>query len=64
MRDPKRIEPFLDKLEVVWLKHPDLRFAQLLGNVYPAYGRDPYYIEDDAFLSSIEDFYQDLGGEG
>lgn len=30
MRDPKRIKPFLKKIEELWLKNPDLKFGQLI----------------------------------
>ncbi|MBP7555983.1 MAG: hypothetical protein KA821_06950 [Chitinophagaceae bacterium] len=30
MRDPKRIEPFLEKIEQLWTSNPDFRFGQLI----------------------------------
>lgn len=36
-------------------KHPELRFMQILGNVYGAI--DPYYIEDNYLLEELNNFY-------
>lgn len=33
MRDPARIEPFLEELAALWKQHPDWRFGQLVYNV-------------------------------
>lgn len=64
MRDPKRIESFLERLKKIWQKNPDMRFAQVLGNVYPCSPYDyidPYFVEDDDYLQRIEDFYSKPG---
>lgn len=55
MRDPERIEPFLNKIEEIWKRFPDLRFGQLIGNVI----KDPalYYIEDDEFIEILKEYY-------
>lgn len=55
MRDKERIKPLLERLEVVWKEHPDLRLGQLILNVV----RDPalYYLEDEEIINSIEEFY-------
>lgn len=34
MRDPARIPPILEKLNAVWQKYPDIRFGQLIINLY------------------------------
>lgn len=60
MRDPKRIPKILKRLKKIWEKNPDLRLAQLIGNVYPCTSSDyidPYYIEDEPFLKRMEEFY-------
>lgn len=52
MRDKKRIEPMLTKIEEVWKNHPQLRFGQLLVKVT---GReDPFYVEDDILLKLLD----------
>jgi len=55
MRDPKRIPKILKRLQKVWNKNPDLRLAQLLGNVWRG---DPYYVEDEKFITEIEELYK------
>jgi uncharacterized protein YihD (DUF1040 family) len=57
MRDTKRIPEILAKLRKVWEEHPDMRLAQLLGNIFD---KLPYYMEDDEFIKAIEAYYSDL----
>jgi len=55
MRNPKRIEPILQKIKEIWMKNPDLRLGQLIGNVI-----DPKYlyeIEDEVLIGIIKDIY-------
>lgn len=52
--DKSRIETIVDRLKRVWLLHPELRLAQLIGNVHQT---DPYYIKDVDFVKMIEAFY-------
>lgn len=54
MRVPKRIYKLMKRLEKLWKKHPDLRLAQLIGNVWRG---DPYYVEDEDFIGKMEDAY-------
>ena len=56
MRDKKRIYPFTYKLTQYWLKHPYLRFGQvvsIIGNQL-GNGRDIFYAEEKE-LSKILD---------
>ena len=53
-RDPKRIDPLLAKLEVAWKAYPDLRFGQFMTNFFHACGRDPFFVEDDAWMTAIQ----------
>ena len=53
MRDPKRIKPFLDELEKLWKKYPDMRFFQLIDSIIICNG-DLYYKEDDEALKIIK----------
>ena len=60
MRRPERIPKILERLKKVWEKNPDMRLAQLIGNVFPCSASDyidPYYIEDEEFTRRIEEFY-------
>lgn len=54
MRDPKRIEEILNKIEKLWKKHPDTRFGQLISNI--VLDEELYYLEDDRFLKKMEIF--------
>ena len=46
MRDKNRIKPFLQKLEELWLQHPDYRFSQLINLLHWNINRDPFYVEE------------------
>ena len=57
-RDPARIDAILSKLREVWMRDPDMRFGQLVYNLYwqmpetrkmGMTGIDMFYVEDDAF---------------
>ena len=56
MRDPRRIEKYLKILEQVWEQYPDLRFTQLILNVF---GNNPadYYIEDEDSIQLLINAY-------
>lgn len=48
----------LRALAKIWKKYPDMRFGQLIGNVFPTgSGTDPYYLGDAEFIRRIEAFY-------
>jgi len=51
MRDKKRIEPFLERLRVLWEQNPDLRFTQLIMNLPEL----SFFTEDDKTLKVIEE---------
>jgi len=64
MRDPARIEPILDALRERWLRNPDLRLMQLLGNLAddlvrrpdfnePHLSSEAYNVEDDRVLAIL-----------
>lgn len=57
MRDIKRIPEILAKLQKIWEKYPDMRLAQLLGNIFDHL---PYYMEDEEFIKVIESYYSNL----
>ena len=63
MRSNDRIESFLNEFKKVWIKHPDLRFGQILsivlgispnlnGEKYESL-IDPFYIEEDDFIKLL-----------
>ena len=57
MRKIERIKPFLEELEKVWEKYPDLRFWQLVsaiacnGNDGPV---DPFYWEEEKWIEQMK----------
>ena len=60
MRDPARIEPFLNSLGAVWKQHPDLRFGQIIWLVSKGIRKsdgDPFYIEDHDFLRGMAEIF-------
>ena len=57
MRDPKRIDDFCRRLATCWKMVPDWRFGQLIMNVFGAYGRDPFFPEDDKMIQFIEEYF-------
>lgn len=46
-RPESRISLLLARLEMLWREHPDIRFGQLIVNLYHEYSQSLYYIEDD-----------------
>ena len=60
-RPTERIPRFMKKLEEVWLKEPDQRFAQLIWNIFheelsSRCCPDFYYMEEDASEKRIDKF--------
>ena len=56
MRDPDRIEPFLNEVGKMWKeKVPDWRFGQLIYNMFSECP-DPFFLEEDRFLLKLKDF--------
>lgn len=58
-RDPNRIYKFCNRLATLWATYcPDLRFGQLINNVFFArYGDDPFYLEEDEAMYKIEQYF-------
>ena len=57
MRDEGRIIPLVMKVGRLWQWCcPDLRFMQLMSNFAVWYGEDPFYMEDDEFLTQFQKF--------
>lgn len=57
MRSPDRIERIMNKLQLLWFMHPDLRLGQLVLNLTPwdKHPRDPFYVEDDEWEVSLDE---------
>ena len=57
MRDEGRIMPLCMKVARLWqYTCPDLRFMQLISNFVCWLGRDPFYMEDDEFLTKFQQY--------
>lgn len=56
MRDPNRIKPYLQMIEQVWEKYPNLRFSQLVLNVLTQ--SFDYYKEDEETYQMFKNTYQ------
>ena len=59
MRDPARIPRLLALIEAIWLKNPDMRLCQMIGNALPP--GDHYHVEDDVLIVELERLYGLLG---
>ena len=58
MRNPNRIEPFLEKVAKVWHKWPDQRFGQLMVNFFGDCKRDPFFPEEDAWEVALDAYLE------
>lgn len=56
MRNINRIDDYLDAIKKIWKQNPDLRFSQLVLNVFTDSSLD-YYIEDDKSLEMFKHMY-------
>ena len=54
MRNPDRIEPFLQKLGELWKYLPDYRFGQLIYRLADELGQDIFFPEEDVWLEKID----------
>jgi len=54
MRDKARIKPFLEKLNELWLLHPDMRFGQIVYMLENRTNADSYNMEENEWLVIIE----------
>ena len=61
-RDPKRIDEVLNRFKRLWLCFPDLRFGQLVENISTEQAKDLFYIEDEDFLTALEDYQKHISG--
>jgi hypothetical protein len=57
--DPKvdtiRIPHTLARLERYWMKNPELRLGQILGNIASEEGVDSYFVEDATVARKLEE---------
>lgn len=65
MRDANRIRRFCNRLATAWELVPDLRFGQLLFNIFIQIkneGKDSFYVEDDSMIEYIEQYIENHTG--
>ena len=62
IRDPKRIEPTLKKLEEAWKLYPDMRLGHLIAVC--AGTNNIFGIEDDIMLERIQAYINNMKGAG
>lgn len=68
MRDPMRVRKILGEIHKIWKTYPDMRFGQLIINLYTVYAKEHglpvrpleevriYGIEDDEFYEWLLKF--------
>lgn len=68
MRDPNRIDIYMERLGNAWKDYPDFRFGQLLinllGSVQKEVGMDLFFVEDEEFFTTFEKCYNKMMGKG
>ena len=66
MRDEKRIERIIEKLQRVWKANPDWRLCQLVFNIAvnteTMKERDVFYVEDGIFEITLNRYINNLNG--
>ena len=67
MRNPDRIDKYMERLGNIWKDYPDFRFGQLLmnllGDVQEEVGMDLFFVEDPEFFEAFEKCYKRMMGE-
>ena len=61
MKDKSRIRGVCGRLAAAWERVPELRFGQLMSNVFLAMqseGKDPFFPEDDSMIEYIEQYIE------
>lgn len=59
MRDPERIEEFMNELGKLWKENlPDIRFGQLLCII--PFKRDIFFMEESEFLAEVKDYIESI----
>lgn len=56
MRDPNRIDSFLQKIGECWKLVPDWRFGQLLSNFLCNAKTDFFFWEEEEFLQKFQEY--------
>lgn len=63
MRDPNRLDNFYENLKKIHKeKVTDWRFGQLISNFQSWYGNDIFYLEENQFMSKLNEFFEEIKG--
>lgn len=58
MRDPNRIDPFLQEIGEIWKKNcPDWRFGQLIENVFSESKYITFYMEEPRMVQEFKEYF-------
>lgn len=58
MRDPDRIDNFLVRFGQIWREQcPDMRFGQLICNVFGQMEFDPFMLEEEQMIYEFERYF-------
>lgn len=67
MRNPGRIDMYMELLTRIWKEFPDLRFGQLLANmlgyIQQENNVDIFFLEDEQFFISFVKWYKEMKGD-
>lgn len=63
MRNPDRIDPFLEELGNLWKQVPDWRFGQFICNTLGYLGTDPFFVEDDRMIKILKKYFEPMESE-
>lgn len=64
MRDPNRLDNFYENLKKFHKENvPDWRFGQLISNFQSWYGNDVFYLEENQFMSKLNEFFDGIKGK-
>lgn len=55
------IDRILSGVRDYWKAHPDMRLMEMLVTAVEGCWDDPYYVEDDALLADLKDYYKGKG---
>lgn len=63
MRNPNRLDKFYEDLKKLHKENvPDWRFGQLISNFEAWYGNDIFYLEENQFVSKLNEFFDGIKG--
>lgn len=65
VRDPNRIQPFMEELGKIWKDNvPDWRFSQLIENVFGEMDYVPWMLEEHRMLEEFHKYFEEKHESG